>query len=121
MKTLLFTTISTIAISVSTSAAALSYAKDGSGVYGYKDTPKLPFCEYLVHDPDRPAPKRIDPGPASLRSAIPGDAIVLFDGKDTSRWETNTWRVVDGCWETAGNVSPSTSENFGSFQLHVEW
>src|SRR6266498_1279057 len=112
MKTLLFTTISTIAISVSTSAAALSYAKDGSGVYGYKDTPKLPYCEYLVHDPDRPTPKRVNPGPVSGSAPAPSDAIILFDGKDTSQWQSNTWRVVDGCIETAGNVSPQTRENF---------
>src|SRR5262249_6804175 len=32
-------------------AADLVHAKDGSGVYGYKDTPKLPWCQWLVHDP----------------------------------------------------------------------
>ena len=26
-------------------AADLDHAKDGSGVYGYKDTPKLPWCQ----------------------------------------------------------------------------
>ena len=35
-------------------------ARDGSGYFGYKDTPKLPWCEWLVHDPDRPAPPRLD-------------------------------------------------------------
>src|SRR5215470_6352429 len=45
-------------------AADLVHAKDGSGVYGYNDTPKLPWCQWLVHDPDRPNPKRIDPGKA---------------------------------------------------------
>ncbi len=30
-------------------------AKDGSDVIGYKDTPKLPWCDWVVHDPDRPA------------------------------------------------------------------
>jgi hypothetical protein len=32
------------------SAADLVHAKDGSGVYGYKDTPRLPWCQWLVHD-----------------------------------------------------------------------
>src|SRR5271166_3477426 len=54
-------------------AQELVHAKDGSGVYGYKDTPKLPWCNYLVHDPDRPAPRRVEPGPAGVCSAPPSD------------------------------------------------
>src|SRR6185436_16467175 len=54
----------------------LVYAKDGSGVFGYKDTPKLPWCDYLVHDPDRPAPRKIDPGPSPAPAPTPADAIV---------------------------------------------
>ena len=75
----------------------LVYAKDDSGVYGYKDTPKLPFCEYLVHDPDRPAPKRIDPGPAPAPAPIPSDAVVLFDGKDLAKWAAgHSWKIDKG-------------------------
>ncbi|MBI2950180.1 MAG: DUF1080 domain-containing protein [Verrucomicrobia bacterium] len=99
----------------------LVYAKDGSGVYGHKDTPKLPWCNYVVHDPDRPAPKRVNPGLALPPAPPPSDAIVLFDGKDVSQWRSNSWRVVDGCFETSGNVTPRTKEQFGSFQLHLEW
>src|SRR6185436_6880288 len=99
----------------------LVYAKDGAGVFGYKDTPKLPWCEYLVDDPDRPAPKRVNPGPALPPGTAPADALVLFDGKDVSPWRSNSWRVVDGCFETAGAMMPRTREEFGSFQLHLEW
>lgn len=102
--------------------AELVYAKDGSGIYGYNDTPMLPWCGYRVHDPDRPAPKRINPGPAPERSAPPpSDAIVLFDGKDLSRWAPTDWKLVDGCIEAVGGSQLSTRENFGSFQLHLEW
>jgi hypothetical protein len=62
------------------SAAELVHAKDGSGIYGYKDTPKLPWCEWLVHDPDRPAPKKVDPGPAAPPMPAPAGSVVLFDG-----------------------------------------
>jgi hypothetical protein len=31
-------------LAAAASAAELVHAKDGSGVYGYKDTPKLPWC-----------------------------------------------------------------------------
>ena len=101
-------------------AADLVYAKDGSGVYGYKDTPKLPWCGYLVHDPDRPAPKRVDPGPAPAPGAPPADAKVLFDGKDLAPWQSNNWKLVDGCIE-AGSGSLTTKDSFRSFQLHLEW
>lgn len=103
------------------SAADLQHARDGSGVYGYKDTPKLPFCDYLVHDCDRPAPKRVDPGKAGPPVPAPSDAIVLFDGKDLSQWEPTEYRVVDGCVEAVGGSAFRTKREFGSYQLHLEW
>jgi len=103
------------------SAADLVHAKDGSGVYGYKDTPRLPWCQWLVHDPDRPAPKQVDPGRAGPPASIPADAIVLFDGKDMSKWETpGDWKVAEGCL-ISGNSHFATKDSFGSIQLHVEW
>jgi hypothetical protein len=98
----------------------LVYAKDGSGVFGYKDTPKLPWCDYVVHDPDRPAPPRVDPGPAPAPAPIPADAIVLFDGKDLSQWKTTNWTLDNG--ELVARAGSLTSkEAFGDMQLHVEW
>ena len=96
----------------------LVYARDGSGVFGYKDTPKLPWCDYLVHDPDRPAPKRIDPGPAAAPTPVPSDAIVLFGGKDLSQWAPHQWKVEDG-EIVAGRGNLVTRESFGDIQLHV--
>src|SRR5215216_5802548 len=97
------------------------YAKDGSGVYGYKNTPKLPWCDFLVHDPDRPAPKRIDPGPASAPAPIPADAIILFDGKDISQWAPVTSWKIENAQIVAGAGTLATKEKFGDMQLHVEW
>jgi hypothetical protein len=103
-------------------AADLVKAKDGSGRYGYKDTPKLPWCDYLVHDADRPGPRRVEPG-AQLACLLPAptDATVLFDGQDVSKWEKMDWRVVDGCLEATTGSTISTRQKFGSFQLHLEW
>ncbi|MEI2727216.1 MAG: DUF1080 domain-containing protein [Verrucomicrobiota bacterium] len=95
-------------------------AKDGSGVIGYKDTPKLPWCDWLVHDPDRPAPKRISPGPAGPPAPAPADAIVLFEGKDASHWESSDWKIADGCL-ISGDKLLQSKESFGSAQIHVEW
>ena len=101
-------------------AADREFARDGSGVYGYRDTPILPWCGFRVHDPDRPEPKRIDPGPAPAPAPAPADAIVLFDGKDLSQWQTNDWTLVDGCIETVSG-SLITKQEFGDCQIHVEW
>jgi hypothetical protein len=67
--------------------AELVFARDGSGVYGYKDTPKLPWCEWQVHDPDRPGLPSVDPGPGQPPAPAPGDAVGLFDGGDLSAWQ----------------------------------
>ena len=98
----------------------LVYAKDGSGVFGYKDTPKLPWCDYVVHDPDRPAPKRVDPGPAPGPAPIPADAIVLFGGKDLSQWGATQWKL-DKSEIVAVAGSLASKESFGDMQLHLEW
>jgi 3-keto-disaccharide hydrolase len=102
-------------------AADLVYAKDGSGVYGYKDTPVLPWCGYRVHDPDRPAPKRVQAAPAPEQpSKPPSDAVVLFDGQDLSQWQPNQCKIVDGCIE-AGPGNLTSKESFGNCQIHLEW
>jgi hypothetical protein len=101
--------------------AELVKAKDGSGYFGYKDTPKLPWCEWLVHDPDRPAPKRVEPGPAGPPAPAPADAIVLFDGRDASAWQPlNDWKL-EGGHIVAGKGKLTTREQFGDLQLHLEW
>ena len=51
---------------------------------GYTDTPMLPGLPYRVHDPARPHPVVVTP--AAQPGGAPSDAIVLFDGKDLSKW-----------------------------------
>jgi hypothetical protein len=65
-------------------------------------------------------PKLVQPGPP------PADAIVLFDGKDLSKWRTGKgaparWKVADGYMEVNGSGSVMTEETFGDVQLHIEW
>lgn len=106
---------------MSSAESPLVKAKDGSGVYGYKDTPKLPWCEWLVHDPDRPVPRKMVPGTPIVSLPPPADAVVLFDGADLSRWTETDWKVADGVLIASGKKSPATKRSFGSFQLHLEW
>ncbi len=98
-------------------AAELVKAKDGSGIVGYKDTPILPWCGFHVHDPDRPAPPKVQPGQAG---GPPSDAVVLFDGKDLSQWQQSNWKVENGeIVAVSGGLA--TQEAFGDCQLHLEW
>ena len=98
-------------------------AKDGSGIIGYKDTPILPWCGYHVHDPDRPAPKIVTPAePDTIGKTgnAPTDAIVLFDGKNLSQWQTSDWKIENReLVALSGNLM--TKQHFGDCQLHLEW
>ncbi|MEO5802774.1 MAG: DUF1080 domain-containing protein [Verrucomicrobiota bacterium] len=65
-------------------------------------------------------PKIINPGPP------PSDAIILFDGKSISKWESAEsgeakWKIKDGAMTVNGTGSIRTKEGFGDCQLHVEW
>ncbi len=93
----------------------LVYAKDGSGVFGYKHTPIQPWSGYHVHDPDRPEPARV-----ATETGVPSDAIVLFDGKDVSQWQPTKWKVENGYIETTEG-SLTSLRKFGDCQIHVEW
>ena len=99
---------------------------------GFPDTPMLPGLPFHVHDPARPHPRVVTPG-AALGSA-PSDAILLFDGRNLTRWAHHgagananelldaKWAVRDGYFETgAGTGSLYTRESFGDVQLHIEW
>lgn len=100
----------------------LLYAQDGSGVFGYKDTPIQPWSGFHVHDPDRPKPRRVDPGPAPAQALpVPADALVLWGGSDLSPWEPTDWKIADGFLESVGHSKLTTRRQFGSIQLHVEW
>jgi hypothetical protein len=101
----------------------MTYATNGSGVYGHKDSPKLPWCEWRQNDPNRPAPRRVAPGKAGPPAAVPADAIVLFDGKDLSQWQPTDHTVQDGCLvaPVKSKSMLTSKQEFGSAQIHVEW
>ena len=98
---------------------------------GYDDTPFLPGGKWRVHDGNRPQPGMVKPATCSAQNdpgQPPSDAIVLFDGKDLSKWRTLTserparWKVENGYMEvTPGAGDIATRDEFGDIQLHVEW
>jgi hypothetical protein len=82
------------------------------------------------NDPDRPLPPIITPGTESTQSMpgkAPSDAIVLFDGKDLSKWAGEDdgpakWKMGKGYFEVAPETGYIHSRQpFGDCQLHVEF
>jgi hypothetical protein len=101
-------------------AQELIQAKDGSGYFGHKHTPVQPWSGFHVHDPDRPAPPRVDPGPAGPPTPVPSDAVVLFDGKNLDAFQKSDWTIRDGAI-VAGSGALTSTKEFGPCQIHVEW
>jgi hypothetical protein len=93
----------------------------------HKDTPMLPGQPWHVHDLKRPAPRVVTPGTTFSHGApAPSDAVVLFDGKDLSKWKSANgaagWKVENGYMEVVKKSgSIFTKDEFGDFQLHLEF
>ena len=68
-------------------------------------------------------PPVIDPGPVG---GPPSDAIVLFDGKDLSKFRGERsaepkWTLKNGVMETTPHGGILSKQEFTDCQLHVEW
>lgn len=75
-----------------------------------------------------PVPKVVTPGKITNDGMMtpPSDAIVLFDGKDLSKWKGKNgeakWKVENGGFTVAkGTGDIETKQTFEDFQLHIEW
>ncbi len=90
---------------------------------GYSDTPVITGQKWKVHDSERPVPSVVTPG--AQYGAPPSDAVVLFDGKDLSKWKGPKgeahWKVQDDYIEETKGGDLQTVDSFGDFQLHIEW
>jgi hypothetical protein len=74
-----------------------------------------------------PVPPVVTPGKTC--GDAPSDAIILFDGKDLSKWvqsndttQAADWDVHDGIFtvnKKVGNIQ--TRQSFMDYQLHLEW
>jgi len=106
---------------------AIFVATAGEEKLGYDDTPMIPDTPWHVHDGNRPQPKVIGP-PTESTNELPGkppsDAIVLFDGKDASKWgggdNGKGWKLENGAL-VAGKQDLMTLDSFGDCHLHIEW
>ncbi len=90
---------------------------------------ETPTGRWMVHDEARPAPPVVMPGVCGAQETParpPADAVVLFDGKDLSKWRSDKggpakWKVENGYMEVNATGSISSTEDFGDCQLHIEW
>lgn len=97
--------------------AAPSRAADG---LGYDDTPFLPQSQWRVHDRKRPQPTMVEPGKEP--GGPPADAVILFDGKDLSQWESGDPKGIEqGVINIKKTGELRTKQRFGDCQLHIEW
>ena len=121
-----------VALGTGLAVRAAAKPKENADGLGYTSTPLIPGQKWRVHDRNRPHPPVITPPmpPREKPASPPSDAIVLFDGKDLSKWQTFRkgkalpagWKVTGGYMEIVpGSGSIFTKEEFGDFQLHVEW
>jgi len=93
---------------------------------GFTDTPLIPGSKWHVHDPARPKPPVVTPGKQFDQMAdAPSDAVVLFNGKDFSKWQGEKgevkWKIENGYAETTKTGRIRTKDEFGDFQLHLEF
>jgi type 1 glutamine amidotransferase len=95
----------------------------------YKYYPKPMGMQAQMSEFWLPQPPIVTPGEPSPQAymSAPSDAIVLFDGKDLSKWQKSNgepagWTVQDGTVtvkSSAGDIR--TKDEFHDYQLHIEW
>lgn len=121
-----------VSAALAATLVAAAHAQEPNLDLGFKDTPILPGQKWHVHDPDRPYPRVVTPG--ARPGAAPSDAVILFDGKDLSKWMQRgrgadrgktvdaKWKVENGYFEVVdGTGDLITRDRFGDCQLHIEW
>ena len=124
-------------------ASGVLLASLNSGVWAADAKPEAkapaamtPGGEWRAHDMSRPRPSVVNPGPPTEAEmkAPPADAVVLFDGKDLSKWERSPgakdkdpstephWKIESGYMEVVPQSgSLRTKEKFGDCEIHIEW
>ncbi len=108
--------------------ACLGAQNNADHSLGYDNTQFIPGSKWRVHDVARPHPPMVTP--STKPGGPPADAIVLFDGKDWSKWVTMVkgkpeepkWKIENGYAEVVpGSGGIQTRDKFGDIQLHLEW
>jgi 3-keto-disaccharide hydrolase len=97
------------------------------GFFGANGARAQSPANWAIHSTERPQPRIVNPGPAGPSAPPPADAMVLFNGRDLSRFRDDKggpakWKVENGYIEVMpGTGSLVTADGFGDVQLHIEW
>jgi hypothetical protein len=100
----------------------------GGEIIGFTNLAEIPGTPWRIHDAARPHPRVVTPG--ATASAPPSDALVLFDGKDLTKFAHSkggqlidaAWTVRDGYFEVVPKTgSIVTRDRFGDVQVHLEF
>lgn len=100
-----------------------------------KEKRMTPDGKWEVHSMTRPKPPVVEPKYDGQPVPPPASALVLFDGKDLSRWSSSPrkdspdqsaepkWKVQDGYMEIVGRSGSLKSKDVikGDVHLHIEW
>jgi hypothetical protein len=87
----------------------------------------LVFAQYDPRQTEWYKPEPAKVAPAKTIGQPPADAIILFDGKDASKWQTESgeeikWKISNGeLIVTPKTGQICTKEYFGDCQLHIEF
>lgn len=118
------------ALLIVASAVAVATLLGTIMIAGQSASAQADLQKWGPNDRSRPVPPIITPGTFSTQDrpgSPPSDAVVLFNGKDLSNWESvkggpAKWTVGDGYFATVpGTGYIQTKQAFGDCQLHVEW
>jgi hypothetical protein len=107
---------------------AILFFSSVTAVDAYAQVPTPPPMRPEMTEFWEPEVKVVKPGVAlSGINTAPSDAIVLFDGKDLSKWKDKDgaaakWVVNNGVFTVKkGTGDITTKDEFNDFQLHIEW
>lgn len=90
-----------------------------------KEYPQPPRMVPAMTEFWTPQPRIVTPADMDNLVGAPSDAIILFNGTNTSEWmqrgrDEISWPIVDGAL-VAGRGEIRTKREFTDFQLHIEW
>lgn len=139
-RTLITSTVLGAALSLGSATSAIAQAPatrapETKPPAEQKEKKMTPDGKWEVHSMTRPKPAVVAPPYDGQPVAPPEGAVVLFDGKDLSKWQSTPkkedpdqsgapkWKVADGYMEIVPKTGTLKTKDSikGDIHLHIEW